>query len=138
MGQDGSIDDIARFAEAVDRLGYDHLSCSEHIGVPAAEAARRGTVYWDPLATLCYLAARTERIRLCTKVLVLGYHHPLEIAKRYGTLDRASGGRLILGVGVGTLREEFGGEGRSEEAPRSKFVEASRIFAHLRGRRHEA
>jgi alkanesulfonate monooxygenase SsuD/methylene tetrahydromethanopterin reductase-like flavin-dependent oxidoreductase (luciferase family) len=40
-------------------------------------------------------------------VLVLGYHHPLEIAKRYATLDLVSGGRLILGVGVGTLREEF-------------------------------
>ena len=51
--------------------------------------------------------ARTTRIGLATNVLVLGYHHPLEIAKRYGTLDQVSGGRLILGVGVGTLREEF-------------------------------
>jgi probable F420-dependent oxidoreductase len=40
-------------------------------------------------------------------VLVLGYHHPLAIAKRYGTLDRVCGGRLILGVGVGSLEEEF-------------------------------
>jgi hypothetical protein len=39
--------------------------------------------------------------------LVLGYHHPLDIAKRYGTLDQVSNGRLILGVGVGTLQEEF-------------------------------
>jgi probable F420-dependent oxidoreductase len=68
---------------------------------------RRGGTYWDPLSTFGYVAARTSRIRLATNVLVLGYHHPLEIAKRYGTLDLVSGGRLVLGVGVGTLEEEF-------------------------------
>ena len=44
---------------------------------------------------------------MATNVLVLAYHHPLEIAKRYGTLDKVSNGRLILGVGVGSLKEEF-------------------------------
>jgi probable F420-dependent oxidoreductase len=105
--QAGTIDDVAQIAQACDRLGYDHITCSEHIGVPAGEAARRGATYWDPLATFGYLAALTQRIRLATNVLVLGYHHPLEIAKRYGTLDTICGGRLVLGVGVGTLREEF-------------------------------
>jgi probable F420-dependent oxidoreductase len=102
-----TIADVARIAVAADSLGYDHLTCSEHIGVPAKEAPRRGATYWDPLATFGYLSAVTERIRLATNVLVLGYHHPLAIAKRYGTLDVVSGGRLVLGVGVGTLREEF-------------------------------
>jgi len=102
-----TIEDLARIAEAADRLGYHHLTCSEHIALPAAERGRRGVRYWDPLATFGYLAARTQRIRLATNVLVLGYHHPLEIAKRYGTLDQVSGGRLILGVGVGSLKEEF-------------------------------
>jgi probable F420-dependent oxidoreductase len=102
-----SIEDLAQIAEAADRLGYHHLTCSEHIALPAAERERRGTRYWDPLATLGYLAARTQRIRLATHVLVLAYHHPLEIAKRYGTLDTVSNDRLILGVGVGSLKEEF-------------------------------
>lgn len=102
-----SIDDLAQIAEAADQLGYHHLTCSEHIALPAAERKRRGTRYWDPLATLGYLAARTQRIRLATHVLVLAYHHPLEIAKRYGTLDKVSNGRLVLGVGVGSLKEEF-------------------------------
>src|SRR6201993_3524887 len=102
-----SIDDLAQIAQAADQLGYHHLTCSEHIALPAAERKRRGTRYWDPLATLGYLAARSQRIRLATHVLVLAYHHPLEIAKRYGTLDKVSSGRLILGVGVGTLKEEF-------------------------------
>lgn len=101
------IDDVARVAETADRLGFDYLTCSEHVAVPVGDAAVRGAVYWDPLATLGFLAARTSRIRLATSVLVLGYHHPLEIAKRYGTLDRVSGGRLILGVGVGSLQPEF-------------------------------
>jgi probable F420-dependent oxidoreductase len=103
----GTIEDIAQIAEAADRLGYHHLTCSEHIALPAVELGRRGARYWDPLATFGFLAARTHRIRLATNVLVLPYHHPLEIAKRYGTLDTISNGRLILGVGVGSLKEEF-------------------------------
>ena len=103
----GTIEDLALIAQTADRLGYHDLTCSEHIGVPADQAERRGARYWDPLATFGFLAARTRQIRFTTLVLVLGYHHPLEIAKRYGTLDLVSGGRLILGVGVGTLREEF-------------------------------
>jgi probable F420-dependent oxidoreductase len=98
---------LARIAAAADELGYTHLTCAEHVAVPAEAAAERGTVYWDPLATLSFLAAHTRRIRLATSVLVLGYHHPLAIAKSYGTLDRLSGGRVILGVGVGSLAEEF-------------------------------
>jgi probable F420-dependent oxidoreductase len=105
--QDATIDEIGRVAEAADRFGYHHLTCSEHIGVPAGESGRRGARYWDPLATLGYVAARTTQIRLATMTLVLGYHHPLAIVKRYGTLDHVSKGRVILGVGVGTLKEEF-------------------------------
>jgi probable F420-dependent oxidoreductase len=101
------IEEVARIAETADRLGYHHLTCSEHVAVPTGTAAQRGGVYWDPLATFGYLAARTRRIRLATQVLVLGYHHPLAIAKRYGTLDLVSGGRLTLGLGVGSLEEEF-------------------------------
>jgi probable F420-dependent oxidoreductase len=99
--------ELAAVARAADRLGFHHLTCSEHVAIPAGAAATRGTRYYDPLATFGFLAAQTERIRFVTHVLVAGYHHPLEIAKRYGTLDRISGGRLVLGVGVGTLAEEF-------------------------------
>ncbi|MEX2293353.1 MAG: LLM class F420-dependent oxidoreductase [Acidimicrobiales bacterium] len=105
--RDGTIDDVARIARAGEALGYDHLTCSEHVAVPEAAVPLRGGRYWDPLATFGYLAASTSSIRLLTNVLVLGYHHPLEIAKRYGTLDRISGGRLVLGLGVGSLEEEF-------------------------------
>lgn len=101
------IAEVAQVVETADRLGYHHVTCSEHVAVPVAVAEERGGTYWDPLATLGYLAARTTHIRLVTEVLVLGYHHPLELAKRYGTLDQVSGGRVTLGLGVGSLREEF-------------------------------
>jgi probable F420-dependent oxidoreductase len=105
--KNATVDDVGRVAETADRLGYHHMTCSEHIGLPSSEAARRGTRYWDPLATFGYVSARTSRIRLATMTLVLGYHHPLEIVKRYGTLDHVSNGRVILGLGVGSLKEEF-------------------------------
>jgi probable F420-dependent oxidoreductase len=104
---DAGITEIAAIAAAADRLGYHHLTCSEHVAVPIDAEGRRGSRYWDPLALFGYLAGRTERIRFATHVLVLGYHHPLDVAKRYGTLDQVSGGRLVLGVGVGSLEEEF-------------------------------
>jgi probable F420-dependent oxidoreductase len=105
--RDGTLDDVVRIAEAADRLGYDYLTCSEHVAVPADGMDLAGPRYWDPLPTFGYLAARTARIRLLTWVLVLPYHHPLEIAKRYGTLDRICGGRLTLGVAPGYLAQEF-------------------------------
>lgn len=106
------IAEITRVAELADRLGFHFLTCSEHVamppGIPSPQLPQgRGTRYWDPLATLSWLAARTQNIRLLTNVLVLGYHHPLAIAKRYGTLDLMSGGRVTLGLGVGTAEEEF-------------------------------
>lgn len=105
--ESAGVAEVTRVAVEAERLGYHHVTCSEHIAIPTEVAKVRGGTYWDPLATLSYLAARTTTIRLATHVLVLGYHHPLEIAKRYGTLDRISDGRLILGVGVGSLEEEF-------------------------------
>jgi probable F420-dependent oxidoreductase len=102
-----TVDDLAQIAQVADELEFDYLTCSEHVAIPSPGAATRGALYWDPLATFGFLAAHTRRIGLATSVLVLGYHHPLDIVKRYGTLDRVSGGRLILGVGIGSLREEF-------------------------------
>src|SRR6478736_8480345 len=104
---DAGIEQAARIVVKAEELGYHHATCSEHIGIPTEVAKVRGFTYWDPLSTFGYLSAVTSRLRFLTFVLVLGYHHPMELVKRYGTLDRVSGGRLILGVGVGSLREEF-------------------------------
>jgi hypothetical protein len=97
--------ELAIIALAADELGYDCVCAPEHVALPVGRG--EGTQYWDPLTTLGYLAAKTRRIRLAPLVVVLGYHHPLEIVKRYGTLDLISGGRAVLGVGVGGTEGEF-------------------------------
>ena len=105
--QAAGADEIRTIAEHADKLGYSYLTCSEHVVIPTAALAQRGGRYYDPSATLGFIAAITTQIRLLTHVLVLPYHHPLTVAKRYGTVDQLSGGRLILGVGVGSLQPEF-------------------------------
>ncbi len=133
--EDAGPAELARIAVTADRLGFQHLTCSEHVAIPVAVAPTRGARYYDPLATFGFLAAQTTRIRFVTHVLVLGYHHPLEIAKRYGTLDRLCGGRLVLGVGVGTLAEEFAllGVPFADRGPRSE--DALRALRAAFGRR---
>jgi probable F420-dependent oxidoreductase len=128
-------EEIARIAVAADRLGYHHLTCSEHVAIPVGVAPVRGARYYDPLATFGFLAAQTSRIRFLTHVLVLGYHHPLEIAKRYGTLDRICGGRLVLGVGVGTLAEEFALLGAAFTDRGVRYEDALRALRAAFGRR---
>ncbi|ASR36312.1 LLM class F420-dependent oxidoreductase [Prauserella marina] len=97
--------EVSTVARTADRLGFEFLTCPDHVAVPPGLA--RGERFYDPLATFSYLAALTERIRFLPYVLVLPFYHPLELAKRYGTLDLLSGGRLTLGLGIGNLREEF-------------------------------
>jgi probable F420-dependent oxidoreductase len=67
-----------------------------------------GTTWYDTIATLAYLGAITERIRLLSHVYVAPYRHPLVTAKSFMTLDELTGGRAIFGVGTGHLESEFG------------------------------
>jgi probable F420-dependent oxidoreductase len=132
---EGGPRELREIAQAADRLGFSHLSCSEHVAIPGPVATVRGGRYYDPPATLGYLAGLTERIRLLTHVIVLPYHHPLEVAKRYGTLDRLSGGRVILGVGVGSLKEEFDLLGVDFEGRGPRYEDALRALRAALGKR---
>jgi probable F420-dependent oxidoreductase len=110
---------LKRFAGRIDALGYHSGWVSDHIAWPreitskypysddGAFPAPAGVPWLDPLGTLLYVAACTEQIRLGTTVLILGYRPPVQTAKLIATLDNLSGGRTILGVGVGWMREEF-------------------------------
>ncbi|MFJ4816435.1 TIGR03619 family F420-dependent LLM class oxidoreductase [Streptomyces sp. NPDC088801] len=100
-------EDLLEIARAADRAGFDYLASCDHVGIPRRLAAAMSTVWYDPVATLAFLAAATRRVRLLSHVAVVGLRHPLLTAKQYATLDHLSSGRLILGVGAGHVREEF-------------------------------
>ncbi|MCX3286746.1 TIGR03619 family F420-dependent LLM class oxidoreductase [Streptomyces sp. NEAU-H22] len=100
-------DDLLAIARAADRAGFDYLASCDHVGIPRRLAAAMSTVWYDPVATLAFLAAATEHVRLLSHVAIVGLRHPLLTAKQYATLDHLSGGRLILGVGAGHVQEEF-------------------------------
>jgi probable F420-dependent oxidoreductase len=98
---------IRRIAEQSEALGFADVWVSEHIIVPKGGAYPPSPNFWDPVLTLTWAAAYTQRVRLGTSVLVLPMRHPLPLAKELATLQNLSRGRLILGAGVGWLEAEF-------------------------------
>jgi probable F420-dependent oxidoreductase len=103
--------DLVRAAVEAEQLGYydvagnDHLSTQRYV----REAWTQPPDYFEPLITLATIAAKTSVVRLTTGILVLPMRDPVLLAKQVATLDQFSGGRVILGVGVGGYREEFEG-----------------------------
>src|SRR6202789_4199806 len=97
---------IRGHAIRAEALGLSDVWVSEHIIVPRKQFPR-SPLFYDPILTLTWVAAVTERVRLGTSVIVLPMRHPLPLAKELSTLHNLSGGRLILGVGVGWLEPEF-------------------------------
>ena len=101
--------DFVPMAQLAERLGYDSIWGNDHYApqdyVRSASASLPN--FWDVLVVLAAAAAGTRRIRLGTAVLVLPMREVVTTAKQVATLDQLSGGRLLLGVGVGAYREEF-------------------------------
>lgn len=126
FGEDPGVDGCLAMAEEAERLGYDSVWVHDHIVMPAHVSSRylynatgesqfRVDQYiYDPIATMAAIAARTQRIRIGTSVLVVPYRNPLHLAKELATVDRISHGRIILGIGVGWMQEEFDALGIGE------------------------
>jgi probable F420-dependent oxidoreductase len=106
-GQQATPERIMRAALRAEELGLADVWVSEHIIVPKDAPYPPTPVFYDPVVTLAWVAAVTKRVRLGTSVLVLPMRHPLPLAKELGSLQNLSGGRLILGAGVGWLEAEF-------------------------------
>ena len=92
---------------AADVVGFDGFGLTDHPAPGAGWLAGGGHQTLDPLVALGHVAAVTRRLRLMTTLLVAPYRNPMVLAKAAMTVDKLSGGRLILGLGTGYLKSEF-------------------------------
>jgi probable F420-dependent oxidoreductase len=111
-GKAAGPDAIARAARHAEDLGFADVWVSDHLVQPAEQDYPSPFLY-DPLMTLCWAAAATERVGLGTSVLIAAHHAPLELANSLASLDRLSAGRLTLAIGVGWSQREFDALGQS-------------------------
>ncbi len=107
MGPQSMPETIARCAALAEDADLDSLWITDHIAIPPDDAEGSGGRYLDPLITLAWIAASTNRIKLGTGVLILPYRSALPTAKQVATLQELAGERLLLGVGIGWMDAEF-------------------------------
>jgi probable F420-dependent oxidoreductase len=109
-GTDGDMLDVGPLdavAAAAERAGFDGFSLTEHPIPGARWLASGGHQSLDPYVALAFVAAATTRLRLLTYLSVAPYRNPFLTAKAAATLDKLSGGRLLLGLGAGYQKSEF-------------------------------
>jgi alkanesulfonate monooxygenase SsuD/methylene tetrahydromethanopterin reductase-like flavin-dependent oxidoreductase (luciferase family) len=119
FGHTASPEAVRTRALQAETLGFDSIWLADHVVIPRhvassyPYAAGGGSPFdpnlpfYEPISVLNFLAGCTQRVRLGMHVLIIPYRHPVLTAKMLATLDVLSGGRLILGAGVGWMAEEF-------------------------------
>lgn len=104
-------DVASRVAQAAEAAGFESVWTGEHVVLPDPQVPPSPvppeTPFLDPAVSLAFLAARTTRIRLGTGIIILPQRNPLVLAKELASVDVVSKGRLIFGLGVGYLKQEF-------------------------------
>lgn len=125
---------LTHLAQTAERCGVESLWTVEHVAVPVGYESRypysedgkmpgpENSPIPDPLVWLSYAAAVTTKIKLATGILILPQRSPIYTAKEFATLDVLSQGRVIAGIGIGWLEEEFAALGVpfKERAPRTE------------------
>ena len=134
---------LTNLARTAEEAGVESLWTVEHVVIPVGYKSTypydpSGKIpapdtmpIPDPLVGLAFVAAVTKTIRLATGILILPQRHPLYVAKEVATLDVLSGGRVILGIGVGWLQEEFDALGIPFEERAGRTAEAVRAIRSL-------
>lgn len=144
VGPPGRRKYLLAIAEAADRMGFDSLWISSHVALPrerdgsclyprarTANAYNWGVTWLEPIAVMGMVIGVTERIRVGTHVLALPYRNPVILATELATLDHLSGGRVVLGAGLGWMTEEFATVGvpRRERAARTdEYIDVMRTL----------
>jgi probable F420-dependent oxidoreductase len=129
FGADPGVAGCLAVAEEAERLGYDSVWVHDHVVMPSGVTStylynatgdspfRTDQHIYDPLAVMAAIAARTERVEIGTSVLIVPYRNPLVLAKTLSTIDHISRGRVVLGIGVGWMAEEFAALGIADQYP---------------------
>ena len=122
---------LKSWAQISESLGYHLIMASAHIAITPDVQSRYPAPFYEPISLLGWLAGITSTIELGTTVLIVPYRNPLEIAKVTANLDQLSGGRFILGVGIGWAQEEFRGlkvPFKSRGAITNEYLEAIKLL----------
>ena len=126
-------DAVAKVSRAAEDAGFGIVAVTEH-PIPSDEwLAAGGHDALDPFVSLSFAAAATRKLRLLTNLTVVPYRNPFLLAKSAASLDRLSGGRLILGCGTGYLKEEFDALGVDFEERNALFDEALDVLRKVWG-----
>ena len=129
---DAGADELRSIVQKADETGFFYVAVCDHLAVTKPLDAHMQTTWYDTVATLGWIAALTQQVRVMSHVYVMSYRHPLHTAKSFMTLDELSGGRAILGVGAGHLEGEFDllgldfpGRGAAPTRPSTRCVRRS-------------
>ena len=136
-------EELTVLARAAEAAGFDGVLLGDHVVMPAAIQARAGytrdgaspmgfeTGWAECLSAMAFILGASQRLRVISSVLILPMRNPLIVAKSVQTMQIMSGGRVVLGVGVGWLAEEFAALGEPFAARGARTDEAIQIIRAL-------
>jgi probable F420-dependent oxidoreductase len=146
VGPFGQPEGLVHLAQTAESVGFESLWTVEHVVVPKGYQSKYpyspdgrmpgadDSPIPDPLIWLAYAAAVTTKIKLATGIIILPQRHPFYIAKEVATLDVLSRGRVVLGVGIGWLEEEFKAVGVPFESRAARTEESIAAIRELWGK----